>query len=159
MRPWIKWSLAAVAVIVLAFAALAGTGAYYFLRNLETRSASETDSRAEFDSVRARFKDRAPLLVIADLQNADVRVNRSVHPEGRRAETLHVLNWNREDGRLMRASVPLWLMRFSSVNILSELGLAPERFRLTVDDLAAYGPGIVADYQKAGEVGVIVWVE
>lgn len=62
-------------------------------------------------------------------------------------------------GRVMRARVPLWLMRFSSVNILSQLGLAPERFRLTADDLAAFGPGIVADYVKPGEISVIVWVE
>ena len=159
MRPWIKWSLIVVAVLVLAFSALAGTGAYYFLRNLETRSATETDSRPDFDSIRSRFKDRAPLLEINDLQKADVRINRSTHPEGRRAETLHVINWNREDGRLMRANVPLWLMRFSSVNILSQLGIAPERFSLTAEDLAAYGPGIVVDYQKPGEMRVIVWLE
>jgi len=159
MRPWLKWTLAAVAVLVLAFAALAGTGAYYFMRNLETRSATEADSRPDFDAIRARFKDRTPLIEITDLRHGDVKVNRSLHPEGRRAETLYVVNWNSEDGRLMRANMPLWLMRFSSVNILSQFGLAPDRFRLTVDDLVAYGPGLVVDYQKPGEMRVLVWIE
>jgi hypothetical protein len=50
-------------------------------------------------------------------------------------------------------------MRFSSVDLLSRLGIAPEQFRLTADDLARYGPGIVLDYRPAGQSHAIIWVE
>ncbi len=53
----------------------------------------------------------------------------------------------------------VWLMRFSSVNVLSRLGLAPEKFRLTVQDVEQYGPGIVADYRRPGHSHVLIWVE
>ena len=60
---------------------------------------------------------------------------------------------------MVRTEVPLWLMRFSSVNILSQLGVAPERFRLTVSDIQRYGPGIVVDYGSRGTSRVLVWVD
>jgi hypothetical protein len=59
----------------------------------------------------------------------------------------------------MRADAPLWLLRFSSINVASRLGLAPDRFRLTVDDIQRYGPGIIADYGSPGKFRILVWVE
>jgi hypothetical protein len=50
-------------------------------------------------------------------------------------------------------------MRFSTVNILSQLGIAPAKFRLTVGDIEHYGPGIVVDYSSRGAFRVLVWVE
>ena len=58
MRTWIKVTIGSVVLVVLAFAALAGTGAYYFFRHLETRTAAETDVKKDFDAVRARFAAR-----------------------------------------------------------------------------------------------------
>jgi hypothetical protein len=55
--------------------------------------------------------------------------------------------------------LPVWLMRFSSVNILSQLGLAPSRYRLTVQDLQRYGPGIALDYRQPNGHHVLMWVE
>jgi hypothetical protein len=50
-------------------------------------------------------------------------------------------------------------MRFSSVNILSQLGIAPAKYRVTVDDIKRYGPGIIADYTAPGSFRVFVWVD
>lgn len=55
--------------------------------------------------------------------------------------------------------VPLWLMRFSTLNITSQLGIAPEKLRLTVGDVQRYGPGIIADYSAEGSFRVLVWVD
>ncbi len=159
MRTWVKWTLAGVALALGAFAALAGTGAYYFLRHLETRRAAEADTLREFDALRARFGPREPLVTLTDARAGVVRIHRAPHPEGRRATTLHVLTWNAEDGERLQADLPLWLMRFSTVNILSQLGVAPAEFRLTLDDVERYGPGIVADYRRPGQSHVLIWVE
>lgn len=159
MRTWVKVTIVGVVLAVLGLAALAGTGAYYVLRHLETKDASEADSRPDFDAVRARFKDRSPLIEIVNLKAGDLRIQRVAHPDGRRADTLHVLTWSNEEGKLLRTNMPLWLMRFSSVNVLSHLGVAPERFRLTVEDLKRFGPGIVVDFRQPGETQVLIWVE
>ena len=50
-------------------------------------------------------------------------------------------------------------MRFSTVNIASQLGIAPAKFRLTVSDVERYGPGIVVDYGSQGASRVLVWVD
>src|SRR5262245_16013100 len=133
MRTWVKWTIGGVVVVLACFAVLAGLGGYYFARHLDTGTAAEADTLKEFDAIRARFAGKTPLIEINDLRAADVRVNRTVDPNGRRAATLHIHTWSAEDnGERLKTDVPLWLMRFSSVNILSSLGLAPERFRLTV---------------------------
>ena len=59
----------------------------------------------------------------------------------------------------MEAELPLWLMRFSTLNVLSKLGIAPEKFRLSAQDVVRYGPGIVADYRRPGQSHVLIWVD
>lgn len=158
MRRWVKVTLSLGAVLVIGVLALAGTGAYLFFRHLETRTVNETGARGEFDAVRARFVGRPPLIEIGNIKAGDVRVNRLVHPEGRQASTIHFITWER-DGKLLRADVPVWLMRFSSLNIASRLGIAPSRFQLTVDDLKRYGPGVVVDFRPPGGDQVLIWLE
>jgi len=159
MRTWIKVTIIVVAVFVAGFAILAGTGAYYVMRHLETKTVSEAASKPDFDAVRARFKDRAPMIEVGNLKAGEVRIQRDPHPGGRRASTMHVLTWNQDDSKLLSTDMPLWLMRFSSLNVLSHLGVAPDRFRLTAEDVMRFGPGIVVDYKQPGENPVLIWVE
>jgi hypothetical protein len=44
----------------------------------------------------------------------------------------------------------VWLTPFSTVNIASQLGIAPAKFQLTVDDIQRDGPGIVVDDASRG---------
>ena len=157
MRRWVKYTLIGVATAVLAFSLLAGAGAYYFFRHLDTRRVEEADTKADFEAIRKRFSNRAPMIEIVDLDKGDVKIQRVAHPDGRRAENLFVLTW--DDGQMLRTDVPLWLMRFSTVNVLSHLGVAPSKYRLTVEDLKRFGPGIVVDYSKPGESQVLIWLE
>ena len=159
MRTWVKVTLAGVSVVVIGVLALGGTAAYFVFRNLERRGASEADTVRAIEAVRERCPGRPPLLEVVDPQAGNIRLNRLVHPEGRRPTTIHVLTWNTDDGEMLRTKIPLWLMRFSSLNILSQLGIAPEKFRLTVQDVERYGPGIIADYRRPGRNLVLIWVE
>jgi hypothetical protein len=159
MRTWVKVTLGGVALIAVAFAALAGTGAYFVFRHMEKRTGGEPEAVQAIDAVKARFGPRPPLVEIADPRRADIRINRPVEASPTPVDTIHVINWRRDTGELIRAEIPLWLMRFSSVNILSQLGIAPEKFRLTVNDVERYGPGIVVDYGSQGAFRVLVWVD
>ena len=159
MRKWVKWTLAGFVGAVVLFVVLAGVGAYYVFRHLETGAATEAATLKDFDSIRAGFPDRLPLLEIVDPKAGDIRINKLVHPEGREATTLHILTWNAEDGEKFQTDVPLWLMRFNSINILSKLGITPSKYRLVVHDIERYGPGIVADYRKPGQSHVLIWTQ
>ena len=159
MRTWVKATLGGVVLVVLAFVGLAATGAYFVFRNMENRASPEAEAVKAIDAVKARFGTRPHLVEIADPRRADIRINRPADPSPTRVETVHIMNWKRETGELSRTKAPLWLMRFSSVNILSRLGLTPAQFRLTVSDIERYGPGIIADYAAPGSTRVLVWVE
>jgi hypothetical protein len=152
MRTWLKVTLWGVALAVLAFAALAGTGAYYFLRHLDTGRAAEADTLKEFDTIRAKYGTREPLIALIKPEAGDIRITRTAHPQGMRATTIHVLTWTAEDSDRMQAD-------FSSVNVLSKLGIAPDKFRLTVEDVARYGPGVIADYRRPGHSHALIWVD
>jgi hypothetical protein len=159
MRTWVKATLGGVALIAVALVALAATGAYFVLRHMEKRAGSEADAVRAIDTVKARFGSRPPLVEIIDPQRADLRINRPVEASAPRVDTIHVINWKSDTGELIRTDVPLWLMRFSTLNIASQLGIAPEKFRLTVGDVERYGPGIVVDYGSQGAFRILVWVD
>lgn len=146
-------------MLLACFVALAGTGAYFVLRSLEKQSATEADTLREIEIVRTRFGSRPPLIDIVDPRTADVRINRLANSDGARVTTIHVVNWKSEDGEIVRTEVPLWLMRFSTLNVLSQLGAVPANVRLTVEDIERYGPGIMVDYNQPGKVRVLVWVD
>jgi hypothetical protein len=159
MRTWVKATLGGLALTAVAAVALAATGAYFVFRDMETRAGSEAEAVQAIDAVKARFGSRPPLVEIIDPQRADIRINRPVEVSASRVDTIHVVNWKSDTGELIRADIPLWLMRFSTVNIASQLGIAPAKFRLTVSDVERYGPGIVVDYGSQGAFRVLVWVD
>lgn len=159
MRTWVKVTLGGAAILAIALAALGGMGAYFVLRNMEKTERPEADAVKAIELAKARFGTRPPLIEIADPRRAEIRINRPADASSTPVSTVHIINWNSETRELVSTDVPLWLMRFSSVNILSQLGVAPERFRLTVSDIQRYGPGIVIDYGTRGTSRVLVWVD
>ena len=159
MRTWVKATIGGVVLIAVAFAALMATGAFFVFRHMEQRTTGEAEAIKEIDAIKARFGTRPPLVEISDAMRGDIRVNRPTEASTTPVDTVHILNWKSETRELMRADAPLWLLRFSTVNIASQLGLAPDKFRLTVGDIQRYGPGIVAEYGAPGKFRVLVWVE
>jgi hypothetical protein len=159
MRTWVKVSLVGVSLMVLAFVALAGTSAFFVLRHLNVGTATEETAMKEFEAIRLRFGTRQHLVEVVDANTRNFRINVPAVPSDRPISTLHVFTWNQQDGEVFRTAVPVWLMRFSLINVLSSLGVTPERFRLTVQDLHAYGPGIIVDYRRPEHNRVLLWAE
>ena len=159
MRKWVKVTIGGVALVVLVLAALGGTAAYYVMRNLEERPAGEAEAVKLIEGVKARFGPRPPLIEVADPRRADVRINRAADASATRVDTIHVLNWKSETSELSRVEMPLWLMRFSSINLASNLNIIPATLSLTVADVERYGPGIIVDYGSPGTSRVLVWVD
>jgi hypothetical protein len=159
MRTWVKATLGGVALVAVAVVALAATGAYFVFRHMEKRAGSEADAVQTIDAIKARFGSRPALVEIVDPQRADIRINRPVEPTATPVDTIHIINWKSDTGELIRTEIPLWLMRFSTLNIASQLGIAPAKFRLTVSDVERYGPGIVVDYGSRGTSRVLMWVD
>jgi hypothetical protein len=130
VRTWLKVTLGGFAVLAVAVVALAATGAYFVFRHMEKRTGSESEAAQAIDAVKARFGSRPPLVEIADPARGDIRIHRPAERSKVAVNTIHVINWKNETRELARTQAPLWLMRFSTVNILSQLGIAPAKFAL-----------------------------
>jgi len=159
MRTWVKVTIGGVALVAVAFAVLGGTAAYYVMRHLEERASEEAEAVKAIEAVKARFPARPPLIEIADPARADIKINRATEASTTPVDTIHVMNWKHETREFTTVRMPLWLMRFSTVNLASRLSISPAKLRLTVSDVERYGPGVLVDYGSPGTSRVFVWVD
>ena len=117
------------------------------LRNLSITRSTASVAAAQFDELRRRFLERPPLIQIDDPLHARVHVN---HPPRSAPlaplDGFEILVWQADQQKLVHTRAPLWMMRFSALNVMSELGIAPGSVQVTVDDVQRYGPGVVVDF-------------
>ena len=165
-RTWISIAIAAVIIVgFLAAAAIGGT-AYFFYNHVHTQSAETADAAKEFDAARGRFAGQQPLI---EMRRGDEPL---LHREmlkseraGRPLESLRVLAYNPDDERLVRVSIPMWLLRLAPtsrrMSFLSDNGVDvdSDRVHLTLDDLERRGPGLVLDHKDRRGSLVLVWTE
>ena len=160
---WIALGVAVVAVMVGA-ALVAGAG--FWVYQTVAPASTPVDSAGadeQLAAIRARFRDQKPL-IDPDAPDGEPRVR----PEGRPAftgelQSLHVAAYDRQDGRLVRFSIPFWLLRMAPDGNVSfgddALDELAGREKLTVRELEAFGPGLLIDEIKPDGNRVIVWTE
>lgn len=107
MRTWVKVTLAGFAVVAVAFLALAGTGAYFVVRHMEKQAGSEVEAARAIETIKERFGSRPPLVEIVDPRKGDIRINRPADVSSTPVDTVHIFNWKRDTGDLMRTSVAI----------------------------------------------------
>ena len=75
-----------------------------------------------------------------------------------------VLAYDTREEKLIRVSIPFWLLRLAPsrhVSFLSDTGINfdSDRVRLTLDDLERRGPGLILDQADRRGSHVLVWTE
>jgi hypothetical protein len=83
-----------------------------------------------------------------------------------RARELNVLVWNRDDGELVRVSLPMWLVRKAEQRVdwrdeLENGDRASVRNalrRVRLEDIEKAGLGILAEVEEDGGDQVLVWL-
>ena len=166
-RTWISVLLAAVIIAgVLAVAVVGGT-AFFIYRHVNAEFTNEHTADQEFDRARARFEGQTPLIEIR--QGDEPLVHREQIPAaaiGARLENLRVLAYDERAGKLVRVSIPFWLLRIlptKNLSFLNDQGIDvdvdSERVRLTVEDLERRGPGLLLAQRDRHGSQVLVWTE
>lgn len=162
-KTWLAIVLGVLGVItILGIAAVGGT-AYYIYSHIrqEQIGAEQVDDR--FARERARFTGQQPLVDIVDRD--EVRINRPDAPrtDGGRPRTLHVLVYDRKDGRLVNVDVPFWLIRMMPSGRVSMrdrgINFDSERLHLNAEDLERHGPGLVLDERDLDGAQILIWTE
>ena len=164
VKRWLKIVLVLGALGLLGMCAVSGAGVYYFSRHINTERVSSSSALAQFDEVRARFKDHKPLV---EIDPATERVKRTrdiatLPTAGTQATTLAVMAWDPDEGRIVNLKLPLWILAMGQKKV--ELGTGRDSFdlrRLDLDikELERVGSLLVVDVLGRSGERVLVWTE
>lgn len=161
IKTWV-WVVVGMAVFcILAVVTLAGVGFYFFSKHVETSKVSASAAAAEFQKVKSGFVGQRPLVEL-DSKGEFVRAHtdRPAPASSKPPEQLHVLAFDPSDSRIVRFSLPFWLLRMKAANATIDLNgnrMDLEDLRLNVQDLERFGPTLIVDHQAGDGERVLVW--
>ena len=161
VKAWV-WVIVAVVVIgVLCVVAMAGIGLYFFSQHVETRTASPANAARDFEQVKTRFAGQKPLIELDD-HGRYLRSNtdRTPPPNAKSPESINVMAFDPDDGRIVRLSIPFWLVRMKMRGATIDLNgrhMDLEDLRLTAEDLERFGPTLIVDHKNPSGERVLVW--
>jgi hypothetical protein len=161
VKTWV-WVVIGVGVFcVLSLVAVVGGAFFYMSRHIHTSSATPASAASEFDAVRSGFAGQRALIEL-DRDGHFLRANtdRRPPPGAQAPDQLNVLAFDPSDGRIVRFSIPFWLLRMKKGNATIDLNgnrMDLEDLRLSVQDLERQGAALIVDHQSPGGDRVLVW--
>ena len=164
-RTWISVLIAAVIIVGLLAIAVVGGTAYFFYHHINTQYTPRENAEQQFAEARARFGGRKPLI---EMRRGDAPIVHRELLQGAQAsaklESLRVLAYDAGERKIVRVSIPFWLIRLApgkNFSFLNDNGFDfdSDRVRLTSDDLDRLGPSLILDEQDRRGAYVLVWTE
>ena len=160
VKTWVWVALAIIVTGIVAVVAIAGIGFYFFTQHIDTRTVSASVASRDFDAVKAKFIGQKPLVEL-DRHGTFLRSN----PErpkaaGRVPEELLVMAFDPDDGRIVRVTIPFWLLRLKTGGGSIDLNgrrMDLEDLKLRVADLERFGPTLILDHAREDGNRVLVW--
>ena len=160
VRTWIWIIVGVVALCILGAIAMAGVGLYLFTQHIDTHSATAASAARDFDEIKQRLSGQAPLIELDD-RGRYLRSNTDRKPAAtaRPPESLYVLAFDPDDERVVKVSIPFWLLRLKMQGTVDFNGrkMDLEDLKLTVEDLERFGPTLIVDHRSASGERVLVW--
>lgn len=159
VKTWVWVVVGIFAACILALVAMAAAGLWFAKTHIDIRSASSATVSADFDSVRQQFHAQKPLIELDD-HGHFLRANTDRPAGEKRPETLNVMAFDPDDGRVVRVNIPFWMLRFKMRGTRVNIGRNDfdlEDLKLTVEDLERYGPTLILDHKERGGDHVLVW--
>jgi hypothetical protein len=160
-RTWL-WILVGVfGLAVVCMLALAGAGIYFVSSHVHARPTSSADAFQSFDEVKASFKDQKPVFDLdVREQPKQVRSLADMPTSSNRPQDLWILAWDPDRERLVRVSVPFWVLRLGKRKIdlfNGDRGFSLDRLQLDTEELQRVGPQLLIDYRTPTGERVLIW--
>ena len=162
-KTWISVAIGlAIAFVVLGLAVV-GTAFYVFRQHIDAQFVSKQAAEDEFQDARRQFAGQQPLVELSPDRHEPVIHQRTGAPTELRA--VRVLAFNPRAGKLVRVSLPFWLVRMTpgrhfNFRSAGDFDFDSDRVRLTVDDIERAGPGLLLDARDPRNGALIlVWTE
>jgi hypothetical protein len=160
------WIYVVVGILISLFVigiALIGSAIFYVRRHINTQTVAADVANAEFERARSRFAGQEPLIEL--LGEHDAVIHRRTAPPHPELQTMHVLAFDSHEEKLVRVSVPFWLLRMMPdkrfrLGKNQGVDFDSERYHLTIDDIERAGPGLLMDgTDPRGGTYVLIWTE
>ena len=133
----------------------------FFRQSMNVTAMSSTSADLEFEAVRARFAGRQPLFQLVG-KRAEMVGDPSAKPAGAAPNAVHLLAWDEDDEKLVKFSIPFWLLRLKSgpIRISQHLDDFDDRgLSFRVEDLERHGPGLLLDLPDQRDGRLLIWAE
>jgi hypothetical protein len=161
IKTWIWVIVSLIVICILGVVAVAGMGYYFFTKHFDSKVTSPASASVEFEQVKAQFTGQKPLIEL-DERGRFLRANpdRPGRSDARRPDQLYVLAFDPDDERIVKVTIPFWLLRLKARGATVDFNggsLDLEDLKLTVEDLERFGPTLIVDHKSSGGERVLVW--
>lgn len=167
-QTWLSIIIAAVIILGMLGLTVVGGTAMFVYRHVNSEFTGYKGAEEEFSSARARFAGQEPLIEVR--QREEPTIHREQIPPastpGHHLVSLRVIAYDEHAGKIVRVSIPFWLLRLLPSRHLSflndqgiDVDIDSDRVSLTLDDLDRRGPGLVLDQRDRRGSRVLVWTE
>ena len=119
------------------------------------------DAFKAFDTAKASFKDQGPLFEIDARERLRATRQLSDLPSAKqRAEHMYVLVWSPDKERLVKLTLPFWVLRLGrqKIDIGTEM-FDMRRMDLDVRELERVGSLLVLDHRAPTGQRVLIWTQ
>jgi hypothetical protein len=155
-------------VVIVGVAVIGGLG-YIVYQQFSVKSASvePADASHQLDDLRGRFAGQAPRLRITHRPDGrpDVQIDGARPSSSTRLTELHVAAFDPSEKKLVRVTVPFWILRFAPEGKMKVIGadvlndVQTPSGTLTAKDIEAFGPGLLVDDSRPDGTRLIIWTE
>jgi len=164
-KTWVSVLIAAVIIVGMLAITVVGGTAYFFYRHINAQFTGEENAERQFAETRARFEGRQPLIEIQ--RDEEPVMHRELMASANstvKLDSLRVLAYDSRANKLVRVSIPFWLLRMAPSPHLSflneyDVDFDSDRMRLNYKDLERLGPGLILDTKDRRGSRVLVWTE
>lgn len=159
-RTWLWIVLACLGVCVISMFVLAGAGMYFVMNHVNVTHSSSADALRSFDDARKPFKDQQPLFVIDNRDEPRMARPLTEIPNGSvKPEHLWILAWDPDDEKVVKLSLPFWLLRMGKkkMTVMESGGFDLERLNVDWRELERIGPALVFDLKSSQGERVLIW--
>jgi hypothetical protein len=163
-KTWIWIIVTCFALGLLTLIAVAGAGVYFLSHHVDARRSTSAEALRSIEAQRALFKDQPPLFQVDDSERTvPTRPLPSLPTSNVKPGHLWILAWDPDEGRLVKVSLPFWLLRMGrrKIDVFSgdERGFDLDRLGLDMNELERIGPALVIDIRSKGGERVLVWTQ
>jgi hypothetical protein len=165
-KSWGLIILGIVIFVVIVGAGIIGTFGYIVYRQMDVQTAAVPSPDEEFAGARERFEGQVPFIELPARHGEGAPI---VHWDQMAKDPtplsgLRVLAWGPRDKKIVRLTLPMWLLRISGRKGVQlsdrDMPLGSDvRLNVTAEELERHGPGLILDYTSPGGERVLVWAE